>query len=334
MSRARVRIAATIVAIGLAVSACVSACTSPTTPPAARAGTTPGTATQQPPATPTTSPPALPGYTKVLIIAEENHSYGEVIGNSAATYLNHLATAYGLATNMTAGYPTGCPSLAAYILLTSGSTHGICDDNDPGNHRLTGANIFAQTVAAGGQWRNYAESAPTTCAATNAGNDRFLVRHTPAPYYVSEASRCRRWDVPLGTPTAGALHDSLAAGQLPAYAFVTPDACHDMHGAPACPSASVRDADRWLQTWVPLIMASPDYTAHRLVVIITWDEGTNTTNHLPTLVISPTTSHVRSATGYTHCSTLRTAEEILHLPLLGCAAHAAGMVAAFRLSAG
>jgi phosphatidylinositol-3-phosphatase len=323
MGRALVRISGGIVAVGLAVSGC----TKPSAPP--------GPAIPQP--TPTASSlstsPSPPGYPKVLIIVEENHSYEEIIGDPAAPYLNHLATTYGLATNMSAGYPTGCPSLAAYILLTSGSRHGICDDDDPSAHRLTGPNIFAQVVAAGGEWRNYAESAPTTCATTNARNNHFLVRHTPAPYYVSETERCRRWDVPLGDPTTGALHDDLAAGRLPTYGFISPDACDDMHGAPACP-ANIGAGDRWLQSWVPMILSSADYTAHRLVVIITWDEGTETTNHLPTLVISPTTSHVRSATAYTHCSILRTVEDVLRLAPLGCAAHAASMVAAFHLSAG
>ena len=45
---------------------------------------------------------------------------------------------------MLANYPVQCPSLAGYILLTSGTTAGICDDQGPAHHPLTGPNIFAQ----------------------------------------------------------------------------------------------------------------------------------------------------------------------------------------------
>jgi phospholipase C len=289
-------------------------------PSAARPSATGGSAT------------ATTRYTKVLVIAEENHAFDQVIGDASAPYINSLATTYGLATNMDAGYPAACPSLAAYILLTSGSTDRICDDNSPAAHPITGPNIFAQVVAAGGEWRNYAESATDACSTTNGNNGRFLVRHTPAAYYLSEAQRCPRWDLPLGTPTAGALHDDLTGGTLPAYGFVTPDACDDMHGAPACAGSATVSADSWLHTWIPMIVASPDYTSGRLAVIITWDEGSASDNHIPTLIVSPTTRHVRSATGFTHCSTLRTAEEILHLPLLGCAATAASMLGDFHLT--
>src|SRR3954466_5333514 len=68
------------------------------------------------------SPPAPDPGRKVMIIAEENHGYEQIIGNPRASYLNRLATQYGTATDYEAGYPARCPSLAAYILMTSGAT--------------------------------------------------------------------------------------------------------------------------------------------------------------------------------------------------------------------
>jgi hypothetical protein len=275
---------------------------------------------------------AAPGaYSKVLVIAEENHGYDQIIGSPDAPYLNTVAATYGTATRLDAGYPTRCPSLAAYILITSGSTSGICDDRAPKAHLLSGDNVFQQVAASGREWRSYVESAPAPCVLTNTANGRYLVRHVPATYYLSERSRCGTWAVPMGEPAAGALRDDVAGGALPAFGFVSPDACHDMHGAAPCPTERVRKGDRWLKTWLPQILAGPDYTAGRLVVVITWDEGTGTDNHIPMLVISPATRAVRADTAYTHCSTLRTIEEILKLPLLGCAADAPSMAAAFHL---
>jgi phosphatidylinositol-3-phosphatase len=268
---------------------------------------------------------------KVLLIAEENHEYDQIIGDPRAPYVNELARTYGIATHLDAGYPIRCPSLAAYLLLTSGDTHGVCDDQGPRAHPLTGDNVFSQVAATGRQWRAYAESAPSPCALDNSRNGRYLVRHVPATYYLNVRTDCRRWAVPLGGPGAGALHDDLAAAGLPAFGFITPDACNDMHGAPVCPLGHVNAGDQWLRTWIPQILAGPDYRAGRLTIIITWDEGTDSDNHIPTLVISPTTRRITSADPYTHCSTLRTVETVLGLAQLGCAAGASSMAAAFRL---
>jgi hypothetical protein len=298
------------------------------TPPVSSPVSSPASA----PTAPTVSVAPAGRYSKVMVIAEENHGYGQIIGDPDAPYINQLATGYGNATHMDAGYPAHCPSLAAYILLTSGTTDGICDDNSPGSHPLAGDNVFHQVAAAGREWRAYAESAPRPCATQNGG--RYLVRHVPATYYLDDRADCARWAVPLGGPSGGALHDDVSAGTLPAFAFVTPDACDDMHGAGGCPGNLVGAGDRWLRTWLTQIMAGPDYRAGRLVVIITWDEGTGTDNHIPALVVAPTTVRIVSATAFTHCSVLRTAEELLRLPLLGCAAGAASMGPAFHLTSG
>jgi hypothetical protein len=268
---------------------------------------------------------------EVLVIVEENHAYDQIVGDPHAPYLNELARTYGTATRLDAGYPVGCPSLAAYLLLTSGDTHGVCDDRGPAAHPLPGASVFSQVTAAGRQWRAYAEGAPGPCALGNSRDGRYLVRHVPAAYYLDVRSDCRRWAVPLGSPRAGALHDDIAAGALPAFGFVTPEACNDMHGAPVCSGDLVGAGDRWLRTWIPQILAGPDYRSGRLTVIITWDEGNSSDNHIPTIVISPTTRHITSAARYTHCSTLRTVETLLRLPLLGCATTAPSMAASFRL---
>jgi phosphatidylinositol-3-phosphatase len=280
--------------------------------------------------TATPLPPILGGaYDKVMVVAEENEPGSEVIGSTEAPYLNSLAKTYGLATNMQAGYPVSCPSLAAYITLTSGGQQGICDDAPPSAHQLSVDNIFQQVAAAGLQWREYAESMSGSCQATNSADLRYLVRHAPPPYYTSEASRCATWDVPLGTTAAGALHSALAAG-LPAYSFVTPNACDDMHGAPSCSDALVTVGDSWLAQWMPRIIASPDFQSARLVVVITWDEGSSSSNHIATLVVARTVRGVTSSAALTHCSTLRATEEVLRLPLLGCAATATSLRTAFH----
>jgi phosphatidylinositol-3-phosphatase len=271
--------------------------------------------------------PAVP-YSKVMVVVEENRTYGQIVGARETPYLTAVARAYGSATRMRANYPVGCPSLAAYILMTSGSTGGICDDQGPRHHPLTGPNLFAQLDAAHRPWRNYAEGLPSPCARRNSADGVFLVRHTAVAYYTSEARACRTGQVGLG-----ALPNDLSAGHLPAFSLVTPNACHDMHGAPRCSTGPIEAGDRWLAGWLPRILAGPDYRAGHLVVIVTWDEGSDSSNHIPTMVLSPTTRHLAAAGHYDHCSTLRTTEDLLRLPALGCARTAASFVTAFHLGA-
>lgn len=271
------------------------------------------------------------GYTKVLLIVEENRTYDEIIAAPDAPYLTALARAYGSATRMTANYPIGCPSLAAYILITSGTTAGICDDRGPRHHPLAAPSVFSQLDSAHRTWRNYAEDLPAPCARRNSNDGVFLVRHTAVPYYTELTHSCRTGQVELGTPARGALHDDLRSGRLPAFSLITPNACHDMHGAPACPGG-VAVGDRWLRAWMPRILTGADYRAGRLVVIVTWDEGSATSNHIPTLVLSPSTRGVASRAPYDHCSTLRTTQDVLHLPPLGCARSARTLATDFMLT--
>jgi hypothetical protein len=149
---------------------------------------------------------------------------------------------------------------------------------------LSSNNIFRQVAESGRQWRQYAESMTTSCQGYNGAEGGYLVRHAPPAYYSSEAGRCRSWEVPLGTTSAGHLHDDLAAG-LPAYSFVTPNACNDMHGADNCRKDLVKRGDSWLASWVPRIIEAADFQAGRLTVVITWDEGTSKSNHIATVVL-------------------------------------------------
>ncbi|BFU47802.1 alkaline phosphatase family protein [Krasilnikovia sp. MM14-A1004] len=196
---------------------------------------------------------------------------------------------------------------------------------------MTGDNLFHQVAASGREWRNYAESAPGPCVLDNADQGRYLVRHVPATYYLDDRTECTEWAPPLGEPNVGALHTDITDGTLPAFGLVSPDACHDMHGADACPQQLTATGDSWLHGWLTQILAGPDYRTGHLAVIITWDEGSKTNNHIPTLVVAPGIHHVTADQPYTHCSTLRTIEDILRLPPLGCARTAPTMTNAFQL---
>src|SRR5437763_1231366 len=82
-----------------------------------------GQARSFPAAAPAAAP--LPRPDHVVIVVEENHGEGSVIGNSAAPYLNSLASQGAL---FTASYGVTHPSQPNYLALFSGSPQGVTDD--------------------------------------------------------------------------------------------------------------------------------------------------------------------------------------------------------------
>ena len=232
----------------------------------------------------------------------ENEGLGSIIGSSSAPYINALANAYGLATDYSA---ISHPSLPNYIALTSGSDQGISDDSDPSSHPLSVPSIFSQLAA--GASRSLEQDMPSSCSTGNAGE--YAVRHNPETYYTNLGTDCANYDVPLGpVPDVSAR-----------FTFVTPNLINDMH------DGTIADGDSFLATFVPELLATPQYRTGTTAIFITWDEGSDSSNQVPCIVISPYTHGVRDATPYTHYSLLRTTEELLGLPLLGNAAAAYSM---------
>ncbi|HLH28294.1 MAG TPA: alkaline phosphatase family protein, partial [Acidimicrobiales bacterium] len=172
----------------------------------------------------------------------------------------------------------------------------------------------------------YAESMPSNCDPSNASTPDgvYYARHNPAVYFTAVQSACASRDVPMGTVRSGALHDDVAHGTLPVFSTVTPNGTNDGH------DSDVATADAWLGPWIAEITAGPDYRAGRLTVEIVWDEGEDESQQIPSVWLS---AYIRpgatSGAGFTHYSTLRAAEEIAGVPLLGRAATAADPRAAF-----
>jgi hypothetical protein len=141
------------------------------------------------------------------------------------------------------------------------------------------------------------------------------------------------------------LHDFSSEATAPAYSWITPNLCNDMHGAKGCPSNLLQTGDNWLKAWIPKLTSTAVYKSHDTVILLTWDEGepgtaaencaTNTTDpscHVVFIPIAPSVRPgARSRTLFNHWSLLKTSEQLLGLPPLGQAASAASMLAAFNL---
>jgi phosphatidylinositol-3-phosphatase len=283
-----------------------------------------------------------PHVSKVLWIFMENESYGlkpdQIPGSRSDPYIR--GTLIGQCGSTSDYHAVTHPSYPNYLAATSGSTQGVVVS---GLRYFRGPNIFGQVDPS---WRSYQEFMPVNCDhVAQTGNPvtkhYYVGRHNPAASYASlpvgapKAGDCRKYDEPLGTTTAGPLVHDIRGGTLPRFGFITPGLCDDMHllppGVAGCPNP-IAAGDAWLAKWIPIITGGPDYAHGRLVIDITWDEGSGGTFGarcltsaapnciVPDIVISPYTRHVVSAADFSHYSLLKMTERLLHVPYLGAAA--------------
>jgi acid phosphatase len=275
---------------------------------------------------PTSTAPAPGGITKLLTVVVENHSLGQV--QSGMPYVDGLAKRFGYASNYTA---IRHPSLPNYLAMAGGDTFGVTDDAAPSSHPLAGDSVFDQALAVGRTAGTYAESMTGNCQLTSSG--RYAVKHNPWAYFAGSTQRanCRLFNVPAGTPSSGAMHNAVAAGTLPDAGYWIPDLCDDAH------DCSLTTADNYLKSWLPQIMAGPDFTSGRLAIVITADEDdSHSGNVVLTAVLhrSLDGSHKVVTTALNHYSLLRLYDQVLGAPLLRNAASAPNMATAFGLPLG
>ena len=98
----------------------------------------------------------VPRPDHVVIVIEENHSYSEIIGSSAAPYINSLAALGAL---FTQSYATTHPSKPNYLHLFSGSNQGVTNDSCP--HSFSTANLWRYLLDASLTFAGYSEDLPS-----------------------------------------------------------------------------------------------------------------------------------------------------------------------------
>jgi phosphatidylinositol-3-phosphatase len=283
-------------------------------------GVTPGAAARASPACGARAD-QRPVVRHVVVIVMENRSYADIIGR--APYITALARHCGLATNY---HATTHPSLPNYLAMTSGSTRGVGSDCSPAECPVRGKSIFSQVAAHHLGWRSYAQSMRASCDTGSGG--LYAARHVPAVYYLGLRATCRTHVRRLGRLGSGHLHDALNGGHAPAYMFVTPNMCNDMH------DCSVSAGDRWASRWIPMMRRSRAYRAGHTVILLTWDEDDGSSaNRVPLVVVSPYTPAGRSSgRPLNHYSLLRASEHLLGIRrFLGEARRFSGLGYAFHL---
>src|SRR4051812_6395733 len=318
---------------------------------------------------------ALPPVRHVFVIVLENKGVFDAFGPGAwvqAPYLSRELPAKGQF--VPRYYGVGHNSASNYIAMVSGQPPTPADKADcPDPLTSTGPDAVApynlakgdgclypanfptiadQLVGAGFTWRGYNEDIPGPCSMA-ASNGDYARKHNPWVFFDSlrASGQCQANDVGLDQLDV----DLASLATTPNLVYIVPNQCNDGHSA--CPSSApvgnpatddqdgLRQADAWLQQYVPKILESPAYKQDGLLVV-TFDEGLDTTaccNEQPgpadpnpggygfgtpgagggdsgTVLVSPfITPGSTNTNEYNHYSFLRSLEDLFGLSHLGYA---------------
>ena len=292
--------------------------------------------------------PSTTPYAHIVVIMDENLTYNAWQTSTQATYTHVLGQGCRLETNA-AGETH--PSFPNYLALASGGfvTCLACSDSSD--------NIFHQLDVAGKTWKSYEQSMPRNCSPNTSTVPYYRNGHNPAFWFTDLAAKtkggdgsCATQDVPLDPN----LWNDLSADKLPAFSWVTPDDCRDMHwqsttcdtGTGSSKTYRIQIGDAYIQKVVTAIAATPSYKAGKTLVIITWDESNEgsvlnkgnwgmdcsnptvyqanvTTCHVVTILVSARLPAGSTSTFYSHYSLTRAIEKNFALPLLGGASRVA-----------
>jgi phosphatidylinositol-3-phosphatase len=263
----------------------------------------------------------VPALDHVFVLVLENHnsftSFGSpgILDNPAAPHIAALAKQYNFASNYNAVWHPSLPNYVAMITgdwigtdvvatghsYPAGSTVGISDDDSPSiatDYPVPPANasihrwkvqlpsLAGQLVSRGRDWRAYLQNLPdagTTLANWPGDNNTaklYAVEHNPFPYVEEVQNDPAQFakQVPMEQ-----LFGDIGSGHAPAFSYIVPDQCRDMHGLGnvLAPCGGVNDTDAndvkrgdeetfWI---VNAITGSRTWKQGRNAIFVVFDEG-------------------------------------------------------------
>jgi hypothetical protein len=227
----------------------------------------------------------------VFVIVEENNGYHDVIGNPAAPNLTYLAKTFGVATDYFG--VSQFSSEPNYVGLIGGSTFNVTSDDAYWKNRVNAPSLFSQLDRASISWKAYLQALPypgyegicypAKCNGAPDSDPLYVSKHDGIQNYTTSQNPAD-WSrqVPIGTLAA-----DLRSGNVPAFSYVIPDECHDMHGDPpyCLDSGNIGDpqnqhlvavGDAYLGQLVSEITHASFWAKDNNAIAITFDEGDNT----------------------------------------------------------
>jgi hypothetical protein len=217
--------------------------------------------------------PGVPTWDHIVLVMEENHTFGEVVGDTVdAPYINNTLIAGGaLLTNY---FAITHPSEPNYLALYAGDTFGVVDDSA---HSEADPSLYTVLNAVGKTFVGYVETSSPA-------------KHNPWESFPEGFSVEQNF--------AG-LFPATNFNALPDVAWVIPNQADDMH------DGTIAQGDSWLQ-------ANIDGYAqwaltHNSLLVVTWDEDdSSASNKVPCILFGANVVPGLYSTTYNHYSLLRT----------------------------
>jgi len=270
----------------------------------------------------------VPRVDHVFLVVEENQDFSCVIGNSAMSFLNGLASKYAVAASF---YANAHPSISNYFVLTTGQALSKGRLGDFRTEAVDADNVIRQLKQNGKTWRAYIEGVPGPgYTGGNIGNTGYVKRHNPLAYFERDISAAERANLAQFSQFS----QDLAQNRLANYSFFVPNVFDDGHsikgtnggnqGDARCGDAgALKQTDDWLRHIFSPLLASKIFEDTGLL-IITYDEasgddesdgaGHSGGGRVATILVSSKVKPAyRSIALYHHESTLRLTLEALGL---------------------
>lgn len=252
----------------------------------------------------------LPRPDHVVVVVEENHTYNQILGPitpspalwsvDLPTPLNqdpYLRTLAGQSASMTQVQSVGRANATTYQSLISG-LNPLPPDRPVPPPPFYSPNLASELIAEGLTFGGYSESLPYADYRGGAVGG-YQPAHNP---WVDLGNVPRSDNLPFS-----AFPRDYA--KLPTVSFVVPNLYDDMH------SANVSRADQWLRDNISGYARWA--LSHNSLLVVIWDEGFGTSNHIPTLFYGPMVEAGNYSEPISQANVLRTLEDMYGLAPTG-----------------
>ena len=250
----------------------------------------------------------LPKPDHIVICILENHSFNQIIGSSAAPYINTLVNDTSSAL-FTGSHGISHPSQPNYLALFSGNTQGITDDLVPSGIPFSTPNLGRQLIDYGNTFISYSEDLPSV-GFNGVSSGNYARRHNPAANWMGNGTN--QISPTTNQPFTSFPMDNLTT--LPTVSYVIPNVKNDMHDG--TDPATITTCDNWISTNLNNYIQWSK--SNNSLFILTFDEDNgSTSNQIATIFTGQMVLSGQYATKITHYSVLHTIEQMYGLPVIG-----------------
>ena len=244
----------------------------------------------------------------IVICIMENHGFNQIIGSTAAPYINALAND-SLSALFTASYGVTHPSQPNYLAFFSGDTQGVTDDLVPAGNPFNTPNLGEQLIGIGNTFISFSDDLPSV-GFNGVMSDNYARRHNPVTNWMGTGTN----QIPPTTNQPYTAFPSTDFTTLPTVCFVNPTTINDMHDG--TDPTTITNGDNWLSTNLDSYIQWAK--SNNSLFILTFDEDNDSTsNHITTIFTGEKVLTGQYDSIINHYSILHTIEKMYGLTYIG-----------------